>query len=756
MPGPRQRFFNNDGESAANCKLYTYAAGTFVPKPAFRDPAGAVPHTNPIVLDAKGEALIYWSGSYRIDLKNPDGSQITGFPVDDFNAAAGAVEGAIAALRLPDYAALRAYTGNANMVYVSGFMVTAAPSGIAGIFVRDDTDTTSADNGGTVIVVAGKRWKRPHAGMLQAAWFGAKGDGSDETAVMTALHDAVQSGQGIDYGGKMYAIFTGVAGTSSGDAIALNALPRLYNKSNINLQNGGMYAANPAVSGAKLRFPSTLTIDGCSGINLRAVVLRTKGESYGDADASAPLGFEARRAFLAQNGGHSIVVIRSKNITTDAACRFEKAGSCAAFYSSSSDEVACNGSYATAESLGYAAFAQDSWCGGASVSGFAKHRMYLNDCRSDNNGAAYGSKGCVVQEDRDCYMWVTGGTWKDAYANGSANQIGMAFQANASHLYVNGGYVENCAAIGLTTNSVADDTVLEVSNVIGRNIRTAMHIFDNTSFGVHKAKYRDCDVEISGASLWGSGALSRSTVVANMKQASVAEIDIINGRTSGAHTFAINLTASYGGIRVIGGHHTVSDRILDSAGWGGSASGTFRGYEVLSGALFRVILANTAVISNALSAPNGSINSVKNYDGTAYTYQYINFDKTVSVYSNAVRDCFSIGTLGTGLQELQITAQNLTACYQSVSPGMPRSGSVKVISISDGVAGATFKVIFAFLDNKPGDVMTLVDDAFANRRSQGFYSGPTLVGSELRYGVYLNGTAANLTPGNVYPVSYAS
>lgn len=84
MTEPRQRYYNNDGTVAAGCYLYTYAAGTTTPKAAYTDYAGTIPHANPIVLDSKGEALIYWSGSYKVDLKTAAGVQITGYPVDNF------------------------------------------------------------------------------------------------------------------------------------------------------------------------------------------------------------------------------------------------------------------------------------------------------------------------------------------------------------------------------------------------------------------------------------------------------------------------------------------------------------------------------------------------------------------------------------------------------------------------------------------------------------------------------------------------
>jgi hypothetical protein len=71
------------------------------------------------------------------------------------------------------YAALRAYTGLVTEVYIGGPNTTAQPAGIAGTFVYDPTDTTSADNGGTIIVdSSSRRWKRLYFGNVSAAWFG--------------------------------------------------------------------------------------------------------------------------------------------------------------------------------------------------------------------------------------------------------------------------------------------------------------------------------------------------------------------------------------------------------------------------------------------------------------------------------------------------------------------------------------------------------------------------------------------------------
>lgn len=66
---------------------------------------------------------------------------------------------------ITDYTALRNYTGRATQVRIT-------TPGIAGFFYYDSADTTSVDNGGTVIVSSnGKRWKRMFEGAVNVFWF---------------------------------------------------------------------------------------------------------------------------------------------------------------------------------------------------------------------------------------------------------------------------------------------------------------------------------------------------------------------------------------------------------------------------------------------------------------------------------------------------------------------------------------------------------------------------------------------------------
>jgi hypothetical protein len=64
-----------------------------------------------------------------------------------------------------------------------------------GVFRLDVSDTTSADNSGTIIVDASsKRWKRQYTGSLNVRWFGARGNNSTDDT--TALQNAITTGAG--------------------------------------------------------------------------------------------------------------------------------------------------------------------------------------------------------------------------------------------------------------------------------------------------------------------------------------------------------------------------------------------------------------------------------------------------------------------------------------------------------------------------------------------------------------------------------
>lgn len=70
MPQLRAKFTNKLGLPLSGGKVYTYEPGTDIPKKTWRDVDKSVENTNPIQLDAAGEADIYGVGFYRVLVKD--------------------------------------------------------------------------------------------------------------------------------------------------------------------------------------------------------------------------------------------------------------------------------------------------------------------------------------------------------------------------------------------------------------------------------------------------------------------------------------------------------------------------------------------------------------------------------------------------------------------------------------------------------------------------------------------------------------
>lgn len=70
LPEGKQSFENGLGQPLVGGRLYTYDAGTNNPRVTYQDAAGAVPNTNPVILDARGEATVFWVGAYKVELRD--------------------------------------------------------------------------------------------------------------------------------------------------------------------------------------------------------------------------------------------------------------------------------------------------------------------------------------------------------------------------------------------------------------------------------------------------------------------------------------------------------------------------------------------------------------------------------------------------------------------------------------------------------------------------------------------------------------
>lgn len=75
LPVPKARFFDANGEPLAGGKVFTYQAGTNVLQSSYTDQSGLVANTNPVILDARGEANIWLVGTYKVVLQDSAGVQ---------------------------------------------------------------------------------------------------------------------------------------------------------------------------------------------------------------------------------------------------------------------------------------------------------------------------------------------------------------------------------------------------------------------------------------------------------------------------------------------------------------------------------------------------------------------------------------------------------------------------------------------------------------------------------------------------------
>lgn len=189
--------------------IYTYAAGTSTPKATYTTAAANVQNENPVVLDARGEATIFWDGTYKVVVRDADDNIL--YTVDNVTADISASNIAygdetLAFILLNNLSHVVDSIADLKLVertlYTSAFVkgYYAAGDGGGGHYFYDSTDTTSTDNGGTIIVATDLgRWKLLLNGQpVSVLQFGAVPDFStDSTTEIQAAIDWLGIGGGI-------------------------------------------------------------------------------------------------------------------------------------------------------------------------------------------------------------------------------------------------------------------------------------------------------------------------------------------------------------------------------------------------------------------------------------------------------------------------------------------------------------------------------------------------------------------------------
>jgi hypothetical protein len=261
-PDPRLQFFANDGSPLVGGKLYTYAAGTTTPLATYTTITGLVANTNPIILDSRGEASVWFSAAkYKFVLKtaadveiwtqdnlwaaaNVDGSNATGtWPISiTGNAATATIANSVVA-------------GGAVNKLIAGTNITISPtSGVGDVTVNSTsaaTVTSVAGSGlygftltGGPITTSGTLVSTPPAP-------GASGN------VMTSNGTSWQSSASPAPVGSFAAVgsyitgrYDGASGQAPGAIVSGADISCFYTNSNTSLVPSGtyMFAANGTYS----------------------------------------------------------------------------------------------------------------------------------------------------------------------------------------------------------------------------------------------------------------------------------------------------------------------------------------------------------------------------------------------------------------------------------------------------------------------------------------------------------------------------
>lgn len=401
--------------------------------------------------------------------------------------------------------------------------------------------------------------------VLYPKWFGASSDiNFDNSEILGYIFRTVQNGYTIDFENNRYYIYNNYIGSTTDD-FDINNIARLRDKQNIHIINGIIDIPQHSV-GSKCFFPSSLVIDGCKNIVISNMYVSSKGENFGDTDASASMNYEERRLLTATGGGHPIVIIKSKDITVNNSI-FEYCGSVASFYVQSSDKIIANNVESYPRSLGYSAFNLDSWCGNYESS-TKEHLLILNNCSTNKRDGTYGAKCGVLVEDNPCKIIVNGGIFEDIYSNGNNHEEGNAFKVgDYGFLEANDVYIKQCDYVASTSYNCK----LYVNNLHAINISIGANIHTGSNFSKPNCYicYKNCKIDIIGNRLWNDqGSTDRSFIICNTTAEGWCNIDFINCDISGADTFIYNNNTVNGFINVIGGTYNLISRIVDSRGWG--------------------------------------------------------------------------------------------------------------------------------------------------------------------------------------------
>lgn len=168
MPQIRAKFTNKLGIPLSGCKVYTYEPNSDIPKTTWLDTDKTVENTNPILLDAAGEADIFLDGLYRVVVKDQFGFAVYDVEKTGGHAqwdASSVVDASELTQQQINNATLKHVVSTAELLTISN-----PPTGWAykvlenGTTYKFDPAQVGTNNGGTILngwVAQGLRYVTP-------------------------------------------------------------------------------------------------------------------------------------------------------------------------------------------------------------------------------------------------------------------------------------------------------------------------------------------------------------------------------------------------------------------------------------------------------------------------------------------------------------------------------------------------------------------------------------------------------------------
>ena len=320
MPLGKQQYFSNAGVPLVAGKLYTYAAGTLTPLATFSDQAGTVPNTNPIILDTRGEASIFWgSTGYKAVLQDATGATIwtqdnlfpqasTSVQYTDLTAATGSsvinfIAAGTGAVTRPAQSKLRDSVSASDYSSVQFAIDAAVASGLSTVLLTKIYTLTSTltlpsnfsligagpltglayDDGVVGITIVGTVGVRKTGVILQNFSMTKTGGTTGQHLVMTLCDDSVVSN--ITYNGALgvnpcYSTFNGTRGVRSANCNYFGGSSEIWN-SDTGLTSG-VWGEGNSSSFSVLRNPKQgVTIAYQKSFNATALTASGASSTYG-------------------------------------------------------------------------------------------------------------------------------------------------------------------------------------------------------------------------------------------------------------------------------------------------------------------------------------------------------------------------------------------------------------------------------------------------------------------------------------------